>query len=73
MIALKNQAVCLAAVRRPAEALAAAAEAVELSRELIAAQPEVHHPLLASCLDTYGGRLSDMDREAEAVAATCSP
>ncbi|PSK62642.1 hypothetical protein B0E53_05451 [Micromonospora sp. MH33] len=70
VIALKNQAVCLAAVRRPAEALAAAAEAVELSRELVAAQPEAHHPLLASCLDTYGGRLGDMDRNAEAVAAT---
>ncbi|WP_244933268.1 tetratricopeptide repeat protein [Micromonospora tulbaghiae] len=75
--ALKNQAVCLAGVRRAAEALAAAAEAlaaaaeaVELSRELVAAQPEVHQPLLASCLDTYGGRLSDMDRQAEAAAAT---
>ncbi|GHJ15335.1 hypothetical protein TPA0908_33300 [Micromonospora sp. AKA38] len=70
VIALKNQAVCLAGVRRPVEALTAAAEAVELSRELVAAQPEVHRPLLASCLDTYGGRLSDMDRQAEAVAAT---
>ncbi len=67
--ALKNQAVYLAGVRRTAEALAAAAEAVELSRELVAAQPEVHQPLLASCLDTYGGRLSDMDRQ-EAAAAT---
>ncbi|MFI7217941.1 tetratricopeptide repeat protein [Micromonospora maritima] len=69
-IALKNQAVYLAGVRRSAEALAAAAEAVELSRELVAAQPEVYHPLLASCLDTYGGRLGEMERRAEAAAAT---
>jgi len=54
---------------RPAEALTADQEAVEIRRELAAACPDRYRPALARSLDNLGNRFSELGRPAEEAAA----
>ena len=58
------------AVGRYAEALAATAEAVDLLRNLTAAQPDAFRPDLARSLSNLGAHLAAVGRYADALAAT---
>jgi tetratricopeptide (TPR) repeat protein len=66
---LNNQAVRLADLGRPEEALAAGTEALALRRELAAARPDAFLPDLASSLNNQATHLSALGRREEALEA----
>jgi len=66
---INNLAVCLSDLGRREEALQAAQKAVDIYRDLAAAQPDAFRPNLAMSLSNLANRLSNLGHREEALAA----